>query len=101
MILLTPEIRAQLLANGRQRDVDHVPVVKLFKPVGSPPRGSVCAAPIGRTHAMEDLRTDGDLQFELVISGDGGDEASRRCAELLRSAAHRRQVREILIVCRL
>jgi hypothetical protein len=32
--LLTPEHREQLLANGRQRDVDHVPVVKFFNPVG-------------------------------------------------------------------
>jgi hypothetical protein len=34
MILLTPELREQLLANGRDRDVDHVPVVKFFNPLG-------------------------------------------------------------------
>ena len=35
MILLTPELREQLLANGRRRDVDHVPVVKFFNPFGA------------------------------------------------------------------
>ena len=34
MILLTDELRARLLANGRQRDGDHIPVVKFFNPVG-------------------------------------------------------------------
>jgi hypothetical protein len=34
MILLTPEIRAQLVANGREHGLDHVPVVKLFNPLG-------------------------------------------------------------------
>lgn len=34
MILLTPELREQLLINGRDRDADHVPVVKLFNPLG-------------------------------------------------------------------
>ena len=35
MILLTPELRDRLLANGRLPDVDHVPVVKFFNPVGA------------------------------------------------------------------
>jgi len=35
VILLTPELRDRLLANGRLRDVDHVPVVKFFNPVGA------------------------------------------------------------------
>lgn len=35
MILLTEDLRARLLANGRQRDVDHVPVVKFFNPLGT------------------------------------------------------------------
>lgn len=35
MILLTPELRVRLVANGRLRDVDHVPVVKFFNPVGA------------------------------------------------------------------
>jgi hypothetical protein len=34
MILLTPELREQLLASGRERDVDHFPVVKFFNPLG-------------------------------------------------------------------
>ena len=34
MILLTDELRAQLLANGRDHGADHVPVVKLFNPLG-------------------------------------------------------------------
>jgi hypothetical protein len=28
MILLTPDLRGRLLANGRKRNVDHVPVVE-------------------------------------------------------------------------
>lgn len=35
MNLLTPELRERLLANGRERDVDHVPVVKFFNPFGA------------------------------------------------------------------
>ena len=35
MILLTRTQRAQLLANGRQSDVDHVPVVKFYNPLGA------------------------------------------------------------------
>ena len=35
MILLTLELRERLLVNGRLRDVDHVPIVKLFNPVGA------------------------------------------------------------------
>ena len=35
MILLTDEQRAQLLANGRQPDADHIPVVKFFNPFGA------------------------------------------------------------------
>lgn len=34
MILLTDEQREQLLANGRGRDADHIPVVKFFNPLG-------------------------------------------------------------------
>jgi hypothetical protein len=34
MILLTPQIRAQLLANGRDPDADHVPAAKFFNPLG-------------------------------------------------------------------
>ena len=35
MILLTRTQRAQLLANGRHRGADHVPVVKFFNPFGA------------------------------------------------------------------
>ena len=35
MILLTRTQRAQLLANGRQSDIDHVPVVKFYNPLGA------------------------------------------------------------------
>ena len=34
MILLTGTQRDRLLTNGRQRDVDHIPVVKFFNPFG-------------------------------------------------------------------
>lgn len=34
MPLLTADQRGQFLANGRQSDRDHVPVVKFFTPVG-------------------------------------------------------------------
>jgi hypothetical protein len=33
--ILTDELRAQLLSNGRNAGLDHVPVVKLFNPTGS------------------------------------------------------------------
>ena len=35
MILLTDDLRDLLLANCRQRDVDHVPVDKFFNPLGA------------------------------------------------------------------
>ena len=35
MQLITPELREQLIANGKNRDDDHVPVVKFFNPVGA------------------------------------------------------------------
>ena len=34
MILLTDDLRERLLANGRDRGADHVPVVKFFAPLG-------------------------------------------------------------------
>lgn len=57
MILLTPELRDRLLANGRRRDIDHVPVVKLFNPIG-----------IGTWLATE-LDEDGDTLFGLADLG--------------------------------
>ena len=35
MQLITSELRAQLIANGKDREGDHVPVVKCFHPVGA------------------------------------------------------------------
>lgn len=58
MSLLTPELREQLLANGRQPDVDHVPVVKFFNAVG-----------IGTWLATE-LDADGDTLFGLAQLND-------------------------------
>lgn len=57
MILLTDELRDQLLANGRQRDTDHVPVVKFFNPLGE-----------GVWLATE-LDEDGDTLFGLADLG--------------------------------
>lgn len=34
MILLPDELRERLLINGRERDADHIPVVKFFNPQG-------------------------------------------------------------------
>ena len=58
MILLTDELREQLLANGRQSDVDHVPVVKFFNPLGK-----------GVWLATE-LDADGDTLFGLADIGE-------------------------------
>ena len=35
MQLVTPELKEQLIANGKRRGDDHVPVVKFFSPVGA------------------------------------------------------------------
>jgi hypothetical protein len=59
MILLTPELRDRLLSNGRQRDVDHVPVVKLFNPVGA------------ATWLATELDEDNDTLFGLADLGFG------------------------------
>ncbi len=58
MILLTRELRERLLANGRQRDADHVPVVKFFNPLGE-----------GVWLATE-LDEDGDTLFGLADLGE-------------------------------
>lgn len=58
MILLTDELREQLLANGRQRDLDHVPVVKFFNPLGE-----------GVWLATE-LDADGDTLYGLADIGE-------------------------------
>lgn len=57
MILLTDELRATLLANGRQRDADHIPVVEFFNPLGE-----------GVWLATE-LDEDGDIMFGLADLG--------------------------------
>jgi len=59
MILLTDDLRDHLLANGRQRDVDHVPVVKFFNPVGA------------GTWLATELDADGDTLFGLADLGFG------------------------------
>lgn len=58
MILLTPELREGLLANGRRPGIDHVPVVKFFNPIG-----------IGTWLATE-LDSDGDTLFGLADLGE-------------------------------
>ena len=57
MILLTGTQRDRLLANGRQRDQDHIPVVKFFNPFGA-----------GVWLATE-LDEDGDILFGLADLG--------------------------------
>ena len=57
MILLTGAQRDRLLANGRQRDQDHIPVVKFFNPLGE-----------GVWLATE-LDEDGDILFGLCDLG--------------------------------
>ena len=59
MILLTDDLRDRLLANGRQREVDHVPVVKFFNPVGA------------ATWLATELDADGDTLFGLADLGFG------------------------------
>ena len=57
MILLTDELRERLLANGRHAGTDHVPLVKLFNPLGD-----------GVWLATE-LDADGDTLFGLADLG--------------------------------
>ena len=58
MILLSVELREQLLANGRQRDIDHVPVVKFFNPLGE------------SVWLVTELDADGDRLFGLADIGE-------------------------------
>ncbi|KAB2756674.1 MULTISPECIES: DUF2958 domain-containing protein [Brucella/Ochrobactrum group] len=58
MILLTDELRAQLLANGRIRDADHVPMVKFFNPLGE------------GVWLTTELAADGDTLFGLADLGE-------------------------------
>jgi hypothetical protein len=57
MILLTDDLLERLLANGRDRGADHVPVVKFFNPLGE-----------GVWLATE-LDADGDTLFGLADLG--------------------------------
>ncbi|WP_457153160.1 DUF2958 domain-containing protein [Mesorhizobium sp. P5_C1] len=57
MILLTDELRERLLANGRERNADHAPVVKFFNPLGE---GNWLATELG---------ADGDAMFGLADLG--------------------------------
>ena len=59
MILLTDDLRDRLLANERQRDIDHVPVVKFFNPVGA------------GTWLISEMEPDGDTLFGLADLGFG------------------------------
>lgn len=58
MVLLTCDLRDRLLANGRHPDVDHIPVVKFFNPLGT-----------GIWLATE-LDADGDTLFGLADLGE-------------------------------
>jgi hypothetical protein len=58
MILLTPELRERLLANGRHRDADHIPVVKFFNPLGE------------GAWLVTELDADGDTLFGLADLGE-------------------------------
>ena len=63
MKLLTKALRAQLLANGRNRDRDHWPVVKFFDPTGA------------ATWLFTELDPeDGDTLFGLADLGFGNPE---------------------------
>jgi hypothetical protein len=57
MILLTDDLRERLLANGRDRGADHVPVVKFFNPLGED------------VWLATELDADGDTLFGLADLG--------------------------------
>jgi len=61
MMLLTKDHRKRLIANGQNRG-DHVPVVKLFNPVGA------------ATWLLSELDSDGDTLFGLADLGFGSPE---------------------------
>ena len=58
MILLTPDLRERLLANGQQPDVDHIPVAKFFNPLGAD------------VWLATELDADGDTLFGLADLGE-------------------------------
>jgi len=57
MILLTEELRELLLANGRECNADHAPVVRFFNPLGE------------GTWLATELDADGDAMFGLADLG--------------------------------
>nr|WP_087576364.1 DUF2958 domain-containing protein [Sphingomonas sp. CDS-1] len=59
MILLPDDLRARLLANRENRGPDHVPVLKMFNPIGA------------ATWLALDLHQDGDTLFGLADLGFG------------------------------
>lgn len=59
MILLPHDLRARLLANGATRGPDHVPLLKLFNPIGA------------ATWLASELYEDGDTLFGLADLGFG------------------------------
>ena len=72
MDLVTPELREQLIANGRNPDSDRVPLVKWFNPAGAGTWLIVDADP-----------EDPDIQFGLMDLGFGTPElGSVRLSEL-------------------
>ena len=58
MILVTAELRERLLANGRDRGADHIPVVKFFNPLGE------------GVWLVTELDEDGDTLFGLADLGE-------------------------------
>lgn len=75
MILLPHDLRAQLLANGANRGPDHVPLVKLFNPIGA------------ATWLASELHEDGDTFFGLADLGFGCPEMG--CFSLIEIASVR------------
>jgi len=60
MILIPDDIRARLLANGAvDREINHIPVVKLFNPCGA------------ATWIITEMMADGDTLFGLADLGFG------------------------------
>ncbi|MFA7603347.1 MAG: DUF2958 domain-containing protein [Novosphingobium sp.] len=59
MILLTPELRAQLVANAADPMDDHVPVAKFFNPLGAGVWLATLLEPDGDTlHGIADMEVD-------------------------------------------
>ena len=117
MILLTPDLRERLLANGQQPDVDHIPVVKFFNPfgasvwlateldadndtlfgladLGEPELGYFSLAEMAAVHLPLGLGIERDLLFEGMVTISVWADAARtaggiREAERMLYAVHR------------